>query len=116
MMVSYIVRTRENDSPQLRREKRGAIDLAACILRRAKTPTRKTRIIYDCGLSSKRAEHLLCFLLSRNLIAKKDNPVTYYETTPKGDEFLDYYDQISRLVVVSKQQLIPAEQESQPSH
>ncbi len=96
-MVSCIVKARESNSRQLRWEKRGAIDLAACVLRRTKTPTRKTHIIYDCGLGTKTADHLLCFLLSHTLIAKKNSPVTY-ETTPKGDEFLVYYDQISRLV------------------
>lgn len=96
-MVSRIVKARESNSRQLKWEKRGHIDLAACILRRTKAPARKTHIIYDCGLGTKTADHLLHFLLSHMLIAKSDGPVIY-ETTAKGDKFLVYYDQISRLV------------------
>ncbi len=82
---------------QRRRENRTRIDIMTCILRKSQVPTRKTKIMRSCGLSSKQAVDMLGVLRLNDLIEKNEEP-TIYLTTEKGYEFLGYYDRLSQLL------------------
>lgn len=83
---------------QRRRRKRTRIELVTCILRKTQTSTRKTGIMYGCGLSSEQAADLLSVLRFNDLIEKNGEPAVYC-TTKKGYEFLSYYDHLSQLLL-----------------
>ena len=83
---------------QRRRRKRTRIELVTCILRKTQTPTRKTGIMYGCGLSSEQAADLLGVLRFNDLIEKNEE-LAVYHTTRKGYEFLSYYDHLSQLLL-----------------
>lgn len=83
---------------QRRRRKRTRIELVTCILRKTQTPTRKTGIMYGCGLGSERAAELLSVLRFNDLIEKNGEPAVY-RTAKKGYEFLSYYDHLSQLLL-----------------
>jgi predicted transcriptional regulator len=68
------VKVNEDSSLQRRRENRTRIDVMTCILRKSQIPTRKTQIMYSCGLSSKQAAYLPGVLRFDDLIEKDDEP------------------------------------------
>jgi predicted transcriptional regulator len=91
------VKVNEDSSLQRRRENRTRIDVMTCILRKSQIPTRKTQIMYSCGLSSKQAAYLPGVLLFNDLI-EKDGESRIHQTTKKGCEFLSYYNRLSQLL------------------
>jgi len=92
------VKIGEDGFLQRRRRKRTRIELVTCILRKTQTPTRKTGIMYGCGLSSEQTADLLSVLRFNDLI-EENGETGVYRTTKKGYEFLSYYDHLSQLLL-----------------
>lgn len=101
--MRHILQIGENRSIQRNQTRRSRIELVACILRKTKTPTRKTQLMYSCNLSYKVTDDLLDFLHLNDLVEKTDS--TAYQTTEKGHVFLNHYERLSQLARITRDQL-----------
>ena len=80
------------------KSRRSRIAIMAEILRNAKKPTNKTRIMFECNLSFDQLKRYLKFLRKKALIRRKISAGSIiYETTNKGQEFLKKYSNMVRL-------------------
>jgi len=73
------------------------LDHNAEILRLSKDGARKTRIVYGANLNFYTIKKRLAELINLGLLIKNGK---YYLTTPKGEEFLFYFEEIRSLIPV----------------
>jgi len=85
-------------------KRRGRYDIIAEVLKRARDGKLKTHIIYKCNLNHAQTNQYLSLLLKRKLlkILRHDNPKKrkIYQTTPKGWEYLQFYNELMGLLKV----------------
>ena len=81
---------------------RGRLDIMANILNTAANGTKKTQLMYKCNLSFKQLELYLNLLTAKRLLSKRIyngiKDVTLYETTVKGQSFLQVYYTLNALL------------------
>jgi len=70
------------------KRRRNNLDICADILRVARIPVRKTRIVYEANLNFNIVKDYLSTLKNKELIRNENG---LYITTPKGKEFVDGY-------------------------
>lgn len=77
---------------------RSRFEVIAAILKSVNGETR-TRIIYKAMLSNDQCKVYLDYLIRSGLAAEVDEVgTTLYRITPKGMEFLSYYEQLEKLL------------------
>jgi len=88
-------------------KKRGKFEIMANILEIAKKPTAKTRIMYRANLSFSQLEKYLKEAEKSRLLEKKNdsNSITY-QTTERGEEFLESWYAIIQILDYPRFKLI----------
>jgi predicted transcriptional regulator len=81
---------------------RGRLDIMANILHTAANGAKKTQLMYRCNLSFKQLQLYLNLLMTKRLLSKQIHngakDVTIYETTAKGQSFLQVYHTMNALL------------------
>jgi predicted transcriptional regulator len=81
------------------RKRRDRLYIIAEILTIAKGGSLKTQIMYRANLSFAQLNEYLSFLTKMNLLAsKKENGKKIYETTIKGEKYLEKYEDLAKLL------------------
>jgi predicted transcriptional regulator len=75
---------------------RNRIDIIAQLLYAASSPTTKTKMMYKALLSYEQVKEYLVMLTENDLIAY-DKPSGRFSTTNKGYEFIERYEDLSKL-------------------
>ncbi|MHB8568466.1 MAG: winged helix-turn-helix domain-containing protein [Nitrososphaerales archaeon] len=83
-------------------ENRARVQIIAELLKLAKTPTKKTRMLYGANLSFKQAQQYLALMSKANLLDKKEGnesrrKTVLFSTTVNGKKFLVHYDALLKL-------------------
>lgn len=77
---------------------RNRIDIIAQLLVAARSPTTKTRMMYKVMLSYEQLKEYLLMLSANDLIGY-DKPSQRFITTDKGFQFMQRYEDLSKLIV-----------------
>lgn len=77
---------------------RNRIDIIAQLLDAASSPTTKTKMMYKVMLSYEQLKEYLLMLSSNDLIGY-DKPSQRFTTTDKGFQFMQRYEDLSKLIV-----------------
>jgi predicted transcriptional regulator len=81
------------------RKRRNRLYIIAEILDIAKDGSLKTQIMYRANLSFAQLNEYLSFLIKIHLLRiQKENGKKIYETTEKGNEYLEKYEDIANLL------------------
>jgi predicted transcriptional regulator len=84
---------------EIKRSKRGEIEIMADILNLATEDVRKTRIMYAANLSFEQVERYLQYLVGRGLIEKLvEQDRAAYRNTETGRMFLEHFRNIAYLL------------------
>jgi predicted transcriptional regulator len=84
---------------EIKRSKRGEIEIMADILNLATEDVRKTRIMYAANLSFEQVERYLQYLVARGLIEKLiEQDRVAYRNTETGRIFLEHFRNITHLL------------------
>lgn len=78
--------------------RRGKFEIINHILETAKSPKTKTSIVYGANLSFDQADKYLDMLIQKGLIEKVEGKNTKYETTEKGHEFAQAYEELESIM------------------
>jgi predicted transcriptional regulator len=88
------------------RKRRNRLYIMAEILGIAKDGCLKTQIMYKANLSFAQLNEYLSFLIEINLLKiQKENGKKIYETTDKGNEYLEKYKDIANLLGSNERKL-----------
>ena len=80
-------------------ERRDRLNIMAEIMEVAKGKQLKTRIMYSVNLSFSQVNGYLSFLTERGFIrVRMENGKKFYETTAKGNMYIENYREISNLL------------------
>lgn len=77
---------------------RNRIDIIAQLLDAASSPTTKTKMMYKVMLSYEELKEYLLMLSANDLIGY-DKPSQRFTTTDKGFQFMQRYEDLSKLIV-----------------
>ncbi len=77
---------------------RNRIDIIAQLLDAASSPTTKTKMMYKVMLSYEQLKEYLLMLSANDLIGY-DKPSQRFTTTDKGFQFMQRYEDLSKLIV-----------------
>lgn len=93
----------EQKSDVLRAKRmRSRTDIMASILKKAKTRTRKTRIMYGCNLSYRQLQRYLQLLLGMGMLSsfseRESKETRFFKITEKGEKFLSAYGELKTLM------------------
>ena len=77
---------------------RNRIDIIAQLLDAASSPTTKTKMMYTVMLSYEQLKEYLLMLSANDLIGY-DKPSQRFTTTDKGFQFMQRYEDLSKLIV-----------------
>ena len=77
---------------------RNRIDIIAQLLDAASSPTTKTKMVYKVMLSYEQLKEYLLMLSANDLIGY-DKPSQRFTTTDKGFQFMQRYEDLSKLIV-----------------
>ena len=81
--------------------KRGRLEIVFTILSLCNsTPSKKTRVMYQCNLSYKQLQMYLKFLIDVGFLKVVDKDL--YQTTEKGREFIKEYQHLKNLFDISR--------------
>jgi predicted transcriptional regulator len=88
------------------RKRRNRLYIMAEILGIAKDGCLKTQIMYKANLSFAQLNEYISFLIEINLLKiQKENGKKIYETTDKGNEYLEKYKDIANLLGSNERKL-----------
>lgn len=88
---------------------RGWLEIIDLVLSVCDKGTLKTHVMYKCNLNSKQVQQYLDFVVSRNLIEVKQDPVDVkritYKTTERGRRFMRSYNELAEIFSIHGQGL-----------
>jgi len=80
-------------------ERRDRLHIMAEIMETTKESQLKTRIMYGANLSFSQVNEYLSFLTQRGFLrVRVENGKKFYETTAKGNQYIENYREISNLL------------------
>lgn len=88
-----------NNAVQTVWERRDRLHIMAEIIEATKESQLKTRIMYSANLSFSQVNEYLSFLTERGFLrVRVENGKKLYETTPKGNQYIENYREMSNLL------------------